>query len=228
MVPLASSSGSLISDFPMMKIIMLTLEKLPLQCSQRLKLPTCRLGSGGGFSAVHTLVSPNILNTTSDSGAQHKCFYSLASLVSTRPKGQSPSVETILISELYRSRAFMCRFANAFLVLYLGITAFPKSGLTVLSQFSPGDSRQEGPLRCSLSADWFLIRVTCDFFWEPAFPTSHPDSFICKNTLRYCATKGKSEENPSFSPWFSNLQNISPELHNLSYQWLPLFFPSTK
>lgn len=168
-MPLVSSSGSLISDFPIMKtiVIMPALGKLPLQCLHRLKLPTRRLGSGGGFSAVHTRASQWCLQISSTPPQQHKRFCSLPSLISARPKWQGPLRE-ILISELYRSQAFMCRFVNAFLVLYLGITAFPKSGLTVLS----GDSWQEGPMHCSLcisrlvspkSNPWLLLRTRFPF-----------------------------------------------------------------
>lgn len=109
------------------------------------------------LSCPHTgfaVVSPNILNITSDSGAQHKCFYSLASLVSTRPKGQgplsgnNPHLRALQVPSFYVQicKCLSCSLLGNHCISQVWVNCF----VLVFSFITSGDSRQEGPLRCSL------------------------------------------------------------------------------
>lgn len=163
MVPLASSSGSRISDFPIMKTIaiMPTLEKLSLQCLHRLKLPTCRLGSGGGFSAVHTQASQLCLQISSTPPQQHKRFCSLASLISARPKWQGPLSE-ILISRVLQVPSFDVQICKCLSCSLLGnhciSQVWVNCFVSVFSFIMSGDSWQEGPMHCSLCISRLVFR----------------------------------------------------------------------
>lgn len=136
------------------------------------------------------VVSPSmILNTTSNSGGQHKCLYSLPPWSLQDLKGSVPSWRYHL-RVLQGPELLGTDWQRPALFFPWGSLHFPGLGyplcLIIFSLWHLWRQLAEGPLHCSLSINrLFLRRETCSFLWEPVFPTSYPNSFICKNTPRY-------------------------------------------
>lgn len=118
------------------------------------------------------VVSPNILNTTSNSGAQHKRFYSLASLVSARPKWQGPLSENnphigaLQVPSFYVQicKCLSCSLLGNHCISQVWVNCF----VSVFSFITSADSRLEGLLHCSLP----ISRLTSEkLFSLPHTPT---------------------------------------------------------